>query len=202
MTVPELPERVVVLLIGNGAVKRVNDYACQMARRGTAVQAVVADGQGWKHAPPLHPCIEVYSLARPENRQPLLWLYEAVVERGPAAVLRRLDGKVPGAGPARRAHRRAAGFCRRNVFWRVYRPVRHQVLRAMALRRLGRLDLGTADKVVCPDPAAVPLGWSIARRHDRPEVTRALHYGPYKPHPVVADLDWDPEDGRAAYRPL
>ncbi|GAA2127968.1 hypothetical protein [Glycomyces algeriensis] len=196
-----LPERVVILLFGNGAIKRTNDYAWQMARRGVRVQAVVADGQGWRRAPFLHPSVEVYSLAKPENRQPLLWLYEALVERAPAAVLRRLEGRLPGAGFARRAHRKAAGFCRRNVFWKVYRPFRHQALRAIALRRLGRLDLGAADHVVCPDPAAVPLAWSIARRHPRPVVTRALHYGPYKPYPVVNPIEpWDPDAAEAPHR--
>lgn len=205
--VKELPKRVVVLLFGNGAIKRTNDYAFQMARRGVKVQAVVADGQGWKRAPTLHPAVEVYSLAQQENRQPLLWLYEALVERLPAAVLRRLDGKVPGAGFARRAHRKAVGFCRRNVFWRVYRPFRHQVLRGMALRRLQRLEVGHADVVVCPDPATIPLGWSLAKRHPLPEVTRALHYGPYKEHPVLLPLEpWDPDvhtkEDRPPYRPL
>ncbi|HEX2143176.1 MAG TPA: hypothetical protein VHG10_01585 [Glycomyces sp.] len=197
----ELPERVVVLLFQNGAIKRTNDYAYQMARRGVKVQAVVADGQGWRRAPSLHPCVEVYSLAKPENRQPLLWLYETIVERVPSGVLRRLDGKVPGAGRARRLHRRAAGFCRRNVFWKVYRPLRHQALRQIAWRRVQRLDLGAADVVICPDPATIPLGWSLAKRHSGPEVTRALHYGPYKDHPVVEDLrPWDPEDPDAATR--
>lgn len=200
-----LPERVVVLLFGNGAIKRTNDYAWQMARRGVRVQAVVADGQGWRRAPKLHPSVEVYSLAGPENRQPLLWLYETLVERAPAAVLRRLDGKVPGAGLARRVHRKAAGFCRRNVFWRVYRPFRHQALRAIALRRIDRLDIGAADHVVCPDPAAVPLAWSIAKRHPRPLVTRALHYGPFKPYPVLSPIEpWDPDarEDREPYTPL
>ncbi|GAA2169990.1 MULTISPECIES: hypothetical protein [Glycomyces] len=201
-TTAGLPERVVILLFGNGAIKRTNDYAYQMARRGVKVQAVVADGQGWRRAPALHPSVEVYSLAKPENRQPLLWLYESVIERAPAAVLRRLDGRVPGAGLARRAHRKAAGFCRRNLFWKLYRPVRHQALRAIALRRIGRLDIGAADHVVCPDPAAVPLAWSLAKRHARPVVTRALHYGPYKDHPVVLPLEpWDPDTHRKEDRP-
>jgi hypothetical protein len=204
-TTTELPERVVILLFGNAAVMRTNDYAHQMVRRGVKVQAIVADGQGWRRAPALHPGVEVYSLAKPENRQPLLWLYEAVVERAPAALLRRLDGKVPGAGFASRAHRKAAGFCRRNVFWKVYRPIRHQVLRAIALRRIGRLDIGAADQVICPDPAAVPLAWSIAKRHPRPVVTRALYYGPYAEHPVVRPLDpcdASNSEGRAPYLPL
>jgi hypothetical protein len=204
-TATELPERVVILLFGNGAVMRTNDYAHQMVRRGVKVQAIVADGQGWRRAPALHPGVEVYSLAKPENRQPLLWLYEAVAERAPAALLRRLDGKIPGAGFASRAHRKAAGFCRRNVFWKVYRPIRHQVLRAIALRRIGRLDIGAADQVICPDPAAVPLAWSIAKRYPRPVVTRALYYGPYADHPVVRPLDPcdDPNPGsRAPYLPL
>lgn len=205
--VKELPERVVVLLFGNGAIKRTNDYAYQMARRGVRVQAVVADGQGWQRAPTLHPSVEVFSLAKPENRQPLLWLYELLVERLPAAVLRRLDGKVPGAGFARRAHRKVAGFCRRNVFWRVYRPFRHQALRGMALRKLRRLDVGNADVVLCPDPATIPLGWSLAKRHPSPEITRALHYGPYKDHPVLAPLEpWDTDvhgrEDRPPYLPL
>jgi hypothetical protein len=202
-----LPERVVVLLIGNGAIKRTNDYAYQMARRGVRIQAVVADGQGWRRAPSLHPCVDVYSLAKPENRQPILWLYEAVVERGPAAVLRRLDGRVPGIGFARKAHRTIAGFCRRNVFWRVYRPFRHQVLRGIAMRRLRRLDIGGADHVICPDPATIPIGWSIARRYPDPVVSRALHYGPYQDFPIVNDLGpWDPDApeaaNRKAYTPL
>ena len=205
--VQALPERVVVVLFGNGAIKRVNDYAYQMARRGVRVQAVVGDGQGWRRAPSLHPAVEVYSLAKPENRQPLLWLYAFVVERAPAALLRRLDGRVPGAGFARRVHRKIAGFCRRNVFWKVYRPFRHHALRRMALRRLHRLDIGNADHVVCPDPATIPLGWSIAKRHPNPVVTRSLHYGPYKDRPVVLPLEpWDTEvhgkEDRPPYLPL
>lgn len=189
------PERVVLLLFKNGAVKRANRYAAYVCERGVKVEAVVADGQQWRRALPLHPSITVHSLARPEQRLPLIWLYETVLERIPGGLLRRLSGRVPGAGLALRFHRKAAGWLRRNLFWRVYGPIRHQVVRPLAVRRLGKLDLEHADQVICLEESTIPLGWSIARRHPDLPVTRAVNAQAYADRPVTTPLEiWDPTD--------
>ncbi|SDL02539.1 hypothetical protein SAMN05216298_2333 [Glycomyces sambucus] len=200
--------RVVLLLFGNGAVKRANRYAAYACERGVRVEAVVADGQRWRRALEIHPMVAVHSLAAPENRLPGVWLYETLLERVPGGVLRRLDGRVPGGNAAARLHRRATTWLRRNVFWRVYGPVRHHALRPLAVRRLARLDLASADRVVCLEEATVPLGWSIAKRYPHLAVTRAVD--PQAAHgdlPVTAPLEpWDPTDPdrpkREPYRPL
>lgn len=201
------PERVVVVLFRSGGVKRVNAYAADVAARGVRVTALVADGQGWNHAPPLHPDVEVYSLRRAENRGPILWTYVTLVERIPGGILRRLEERLPGplgraAHVAARAHRKAAGVLRKRVFWPVYRPLRSHVLRRRALRRLDALDLDTAARVVCADESTIPFGWSLARRRPDLEVTRALNSAVYDDRPVVAPRStWDPGEPGAADRP-
>ncbi|MCD0443721.1 hypothetical protein LO763_08815 [Glycomyces sp. A-F 0318] len=195
------PERVVLLLYRTSGVTRANGYAEYVSERGVEVQAVVADGQGWRRAPRLHPSIDVYSLGRAENRLPLLWAYVALVERLPGGLLRRLQGRVPGAGSAARVHRKVAGKLRKHVFWRVYRPLRHQVLTPVAVRRLGRLDLAGAARVICMDEAAIPLGWAIAKRYPGLEVTRAADRRVYEDRPVAAP-DGPPAAGSRRYATL
>ncbi|MQM28474.1 hypothetical protein [Glycomyces albidus] len=207
MTATETAPRVVLLLFRNGAVKRANRYAAYACERGVRVEAVVADGQRWGRALELHPSIRVHSLAAAENRMPLVWLYETLLERLPGGLLRRLDGRVPGAGAAARVHRRGASWLRRNLFWRVYGPVRHQALRRPAVRRLGRLDLEHADLVVCADESTVPLGWSIAKRYPHLAVTKAADPQVFADRPVTTPLgEWDPTDPdrpkRDPYLPL
>lgn len=205
-TLEAAPERVVVVLFRSGAVRRVNDYAAHLDRRGVAVTALVADGQGWGHAPPLHPSVEVYSLGRTENRKPLLWTYVTLVERVPGGVLRRLRERLPGplgraAGFAERAHRKIAGKLRKHLFWRVYRPLRSHAMRRLALRRLDALRLDTAVRVICADESTIPFGWTLARRRPDLEVTRALDSSVYEDRPVVEPrVPWDPESPEAAER--
>ncbi|MCC3762795.1 hypothetical protein K3N28_06880 [Glycomyces sp. TRM65418] len=206
-TLETAPERVVVVLFRSGAVKRVNDYAADLIRRGVAVTALVADGQGWGRALPLHPGIEVYSLGRTENRNPLLWTYVALVERLPGGVLRRLRERLPGplgraAGFAERVHRKIAGKLRKHLFWPVYRPLRSQAMRRLALRRLDALRLDGVARVICADESTIPFGWALARRRPDLEVTRALDSSVYEHRPVVASsVPWDPEEPGAAERP-
>ncbi|WP_335986362.1 hypothetical protein [Glycomyces sp. MUSA5-2] len=207
MTATAKAPRVLLLLFKNGSVKRANRYAAYAAERGVRVEAIVADGQRWGSALELHPSVTVYSLAAAENRLPQVWLYETLVERVLGGVLRRLDGRVPGSAAAARLHRKAAGWLRRNVFWRLYGPVRHHAVRPLAVRRLARLDLAGTDRVVCVEESTVPLGWSIAKRYPDLTVTRAVDPQVFADLPVTAPLEpWDPADPdrrrRDPYRPL
>ncbi|MEU6858677.1 hypothetical protein AB0B28_07380 [Glycomyces sp. NPDC046736] len=187
MTITQpLQERVVLLLFRNSGVKRANTYTAYVTERGVQVDILVADGQGWRNALKLHPGARVYSIGRAENRLPLIWLYTTIIERGPAAVLRRLDGRVPGAHFARRAHRKIAGKLRKHVFWRIYRPLRHQAVRPLAVRRLDRLDLDGVSRVICVDESTIPLGWSIVKRYPDLEVTRKVDRHRYDDRPVLA----------------
>lgn len=115
-------------------------------------------------------------------------------------MLRRLEHRLPGGlgkgfGLARKAHRKIAGKLRKWVFWKLYRPLRPQTLRRLAMRRLGPLDLATLDKVVIADDSAVPFGWRLTRRFPELEVTRALDRGPYRhlPGPEPGDDDDESE---------
>jgi hypothetical protein len=206
------PERVVLILFQKNSVGRALPFIEAVTARGVHVTALVADGLGWRNPPRLPAGVEVYSLARAETRRPFVRTYTALVERIPGGVLRRLETHLPGvlgraAGRAGRLQRKVAGKLRKRVFWPVYRPLRSHALRRAALPRLGPLDLGSAARLVCADDAAVPLAWSLTKRHPDLDVTRSLHLGPYQDYPVVADLpEWDPRgpeaQRRAPYTPL
>ncbi|RRR97682.1 hypothetical protein [Glycomyces terrestris] len=189
-------ERIVVVAFRKAAVPRVNGYLDYLLSRGVPVTVLVADGQGWKQAPRFDPRAEVLSLARRENRQPFVWTYTLLVERGPGGVLRRaarLPGPAGGAGRRLvRAHAKAVRLIRKWFFWRGYKAVRGHSLRRIALRRLEALRLEDARRVVIADTAAVPFGWSLARRRPDLEVTRAMDVSAYEPLPVT---DPAPEQG-------
>jgi hypothetical protein len=181
--------RVVVVAFRKAAVSRVNGYIDYLLSRGVPVTVLIADGQGWRQAERLDPRAEVLSLGRRENRQPLVWIYTILVERGPSAVLRRaarLPGKAGGAGHRLvRVHARAVRLIRKWFFWRTYKVVRGHSLRRLALRRLEPLHLDEAQRVVIADTAAVPFGWTLARRRPDLEVTRAMDVSAYEPLPVL-----------------
>jgi len=188
------PDRVVVVAFRKAAVQRANDYMDYLLSRGVAVTVLVADGQGWRRAQRFDARAEVLSLARRENRQPLVWTYTLLVERGPAALLRRLGDRLPGkaSGAARRLaryHAKAVVKIRKWIFWRNYQVVRGHALRRLALRRLEPLRLDDAQRVVIADTAAVPFGWTLARRRPGLEVTRAMDVSLYEDLPVTLDAE-------------
>ncbi|WP_344488247.1 hypothetical protein [Glycomyces endophyticus] len=195
-TAPPAPDRVVVVAFRKAAVARVNGYLDYLLSRGVRVTVLVGDGQGWKQADRFDPRAEVLSLARRENRRPFVWTYTLLVERGPGGVLRRaarLPGPAGGAGRRLvRAHAKAVRLIRKWFFWRGYKAVRGHSLRRLALRRLEPLRLDDATRVVIADTAAVPFGWSLARRRPGLEVTRAMDVSAYEPLPVT---DPAPEQG-------
>jgi hypothetical protein len=211
-TVEATRERVVLILFHKNAVGRTLPYIEGVASRGVEVAVVVADGLGWNNPPALPDYVEVHTLGPAERRQFGIRAYFGLVERLPGGVLRRLETHLPGVlgrafGRAARVHRKAAGKLRKRLFWPTYRKLRGHSLRRIALRRLGPLHLESATRVVCADDSAVPLAWSIARRHAHLDVTRSLHFGPYQDLPVTAPRDpWrfdSPEAAaRAPYRPL
>ncbi|WP_112139017.1 hypothetical protein [Glycomyces dulcitolivorans] len=189
-------DRVVVVAFRKAAIGRVNGYLDYLLSRGVPVTVLVGDGQGWKQAERFDPRAEVLSLARRENRRPLVWTYTLLVERGPGGLFRRisrLPGKAGGAGrKLARAHAKAVRLIRKWFFWRGYKNVRGYSLRRIALRRLEPLRLDDARRVVIADTAAVPFGWSLARRRPGLEVTRAMDVSAYEPLPVT---DPAPEQG-------
>lgn len=171
---------VVVVVFSGGPVRRVNRFIEAAAAEGARVTVLTAEGgQAWARAEALHPAARSVSIGPDENRRPFVRLYLACVERGPGALLRRAGDRLPGApGKAFRkaaaAHAKAARLCRRRLFWPVYRAFRGRALRRIALRRVAELDLDRAERVVIVDDAAVPFGWTLARRRPDLEVTRRL----------------------------
>ncbi|MEU5157031.1 hypothetical protein [Glycomyces sp. NPDC021274] len=171
---------VVVVLFTGGQVGRVNRFVAEAGAAGVAVTVLTAEGgQAWKRGNRIEGAAAVHSIGRAENRQPLVWLYLACIERGPGIVLDRAAKRVPGLpgrafGKLASLHRKVAKVIRRRVFWPVYRLVRPQALRAIARRRTGPLDLDGADRVVIVDNAAVPFGWGLTRRRPGLRVTRRL----------------------------
>lgn len=171
---------VVVVVFTGGPVARVNRFVAEAAAAGVAVTALTAEGgQAWRRAEPLHPAARSVSLGPSENRRPLVRLYLACVERGPGAVLGRAGERLPGlpgraCRKAAAVHAKAARAIRRRVFWPVYRTFRGRALRRLALRRVGELGLDRAERVVIVDDAAVPFGWTLARRRPDLAVTRRM----------------------------
>ncbi|WP_030155810.1 hypothetical protein [Glycomyces sp. NRRL B-16210] len=170
---------VVVVVFSGGPVGRVNRFIESAAAEGVAVTVLTAEGgQAWTRAEALHPAARSVSIGPGENRRPFVRLSLAL-ERGPGALLRRAGARLPGApgkalGKAASAHAKAARLCRRRLFWPVYRVFRGRALRRLALRRVGDLGLDRAERVVIVDDAAVPFGWTLARRRPDLEVTRRL----------------------------
>ncbi|NUQ88048.1 MAG: hypothetical protein HOQ43_06250 [Glycomyces artemisiae] len=205
MTAMTTPDRVLVVAFRKAAVQRVNSYLDYLLSRGVPVTVLVADGQGWKQAPRFDPRAEVLSLADRENRQPFVWTYTMLVERGPGGLFRRL-GNAPGpiGGVGRRLgrlHVKAVRKIRKWFFWRGYQAVRGHSLRRIALRRLEPLRLDGVRRVVVADTAAVPFGWTLARRRPGLEVTRAMDVSAFEPLPITdpaPELGFDPA---AAERP-
>lgn len=200
MTTVTGSDRVVVVAFRKAAVKRVNDYLDYLLARGVEVTVLVGDGQGWTKAEPFDDRAEVLSLARRENRQAWVWLWVTLVERVPGGLLRRMGERLPGkaGGAARRLrglHSKVVRKGRKWFFWRTYKVVRGHALRRVALRTLEPLRLDSARRVVIADTAAVPFGWTLARRRPGLEVTRALDVSDFERLPVVDPRPArDPED--------
>ncbi|WP_026932011.1 hypothetical protein [Glycomyces tenuis] len=172
---------VVVVLFTGGPVRRVNRFIEALDGRDVDVTVLTAEGgQAWPRGKDLHPgAARSISIGRSENRQPLVWLYRAFVERGPGIVLGRGAERLPGVlgkacGKGASLHRKAARVVRRRLFWPVYRMFRGQALRRIARRRVDQLALERAERVIVVDDAAVPFGWMLTRRHPGLEVTRRL----------------------------
>ncbi|GAB3229752.1 hypothetical protein GCM10027447_23340 [Glycomyces halotolerans] len=191
--------RVVVVIFTGGQVRRVNRFIETVGPRGVDVTVLTAEGgQAWKRGRELHPAARTVSIGQAENRQPLVWLYLACIERGPNIILRRAAGTLPGAlgkaaGRAASLHGKVARRTRRRLFWPVYKMVRGQALRRLARRRIDRLELDRAERVIVVDDTAVPFGWMLARRYSGLQVTRQLDRNLYDP-PAP------PEDEAAALR--
>lgn len=171
----------VVVVFTGGPVGRVNRFIEAVEGRGVDVAVMTAEGgQAWQRGKDLHPgAASTVSIGRSENRQPLVWLYLAFIERGPGVVLRAAADRLPGVlgsacGKGASLHRRAARLIRRKLFWPVYKVFRGQALRRIARRRLDRLALDRAERVIVVDDAAVPFGWMLTRRRPGLEVTRRL----------------------------
>jgi glycogen(starch) synthase len=86
------------------------------------------------------------------------------LSRTPARVVAR--PMLAAVASTEKVHQRVADAFHRRVFVKFYSVLRPWLLWRIANRRiLPGLDLPTVDQVVVQDPAALPLGWNIARRH-------------------------------------
>lgn len=172
------PNRVVIAVFKPGNRRRVDNYCAAAMAAGWDVTVLLADGVCWSKPWTLPDGVEVVSLREDERRIPDVWLYNAALERLPGGVLRRA-ARLPGplgaaARLAGRAHRRLAGALRRRLFWPLYGLRRPRTVRRLAMRRLDRIDLGSAARLVIGDATAVPFGWRIAQMHRELEVTTAF----------------------------
>ncbi|AVT32838.1 glycosyltransferase family 4 protein [Plantactinospora sp. BC1] len=181
--VPGDADRVVVVAISAGNVRRSKAFTHSVVARGMQVDLITAD-PGAANRVGLGHSVRIHPLAGHEERRPLLRAERLLLRRAPGKILsvarsrtRRMSALRPEltVAVAQWAHNRAAGAFHQKVFNRGYQVVRPLVLWRIARRQaVPKLDLGRTRRVVVSGVDGVTIGWKLARRHPKLPVTTSL----------------------------
>ncbi|MFY1691508.1 glycosyltransferase family 4 protein [Plantactinospora sp. WMMB782] len=181
--VPADADRVVVVAISAGNVRRSKAFTHSVVAQGLHVDLITADPGaanriGLGHSVRLHP------LAGHEERRPLLRAERLLLRKMPGKVLsvarsrtQRMSAPRPelAVAVAQWAHNRSAGAFHHKVFNRGYQLVRPLVLWRIARRHaVPKLDIGRTRRVVVSGVDGVTIGWKLARRYPKLPVTTSL----------------------------
>ncbi|GIG91655.1 glycosyltransferase [Plantactinospora endophytica] len=181
--VPKDADRVVVVAISAGNVRRSKAFTHSVVARGLHVDLITAD-PGAANRVGLGHSVRIHPLAAHEERRPMLRAEQLLLRKVPGKFLavargrtRRMSALRPEltVAVAQWAHNRAAGAFHHKIFNRGYQVFRPLVLWRIARRQtVPKLDLGRTRRVVVSGVDGVTIGWKLARRHPKLPVTTSL----------------------------
>jgi hypothetical protein len=183
--------RVVVVSLNYVAARQAIRYANALVEVGVDVDFVVTQNTSATEAPvEVDPRVNVHPVMAVEAKHPIRRVERFLVFRLPGGLLSRARAITSRGGMTRgvdraleavqRAHQYAAGSFHHRMFMPVFRQVRPLLLARAARKGMAALDIGSVERIVAADNAAVPLAWRLARRYPTPVATTALDLTPYR----------------------
>jgi hypothetical protein len=187
---PTAAKRVVLLSLNYVPARRAVRYANALVAAGVDVDLVVTQEKSASESQiELDPRVRIHPVVVEEAKHPIRRAERLLVFRLPGGALakaRVVTSRSKVTRPvdvaldaAQRGHERVAGGIHHRLFWPAFKVVRPMILARKARKKLQALDIGTADRIVACDVAAVPLGWRLARRYPKVIATTALDLKPY-----------------------